>query len=791
MGTGHSVERKMMQTNFKTANLGYPRIGIQRELKKATESFWNGVLSRGELLKTAREIRAQNWKIQKAAGIDIIPSNDFSFYDQVLDMIVLLGAAPGRYGWRSGNVGLDTYFSMARGTQEKRGIGKASVPAMEMTKWFDTNYHYIVPEFHEGQTFKISSSKIFDEFKEALGLGIKTRPVLIGPVSFLLLGKEKDEVFGRLSLLGALLPVYVEIFKKLRDLGAESVQMDEPMLALDLDSRDQDAFQKAYAFLWKSNPGLEIMLATYFERIGDNLDFVVSLPVQGLHIDLVRAPEQLHEVDLKWPREKALSLGVINGRNIWKADLQKICADLKGIGSSGRKEYQIAPSCSLIHVPLDLDAETGLDAEIKSWLAFARQKLTEIVFVKKAFESGTKSIEAELKENQIAVRTRAKSFRIHDPKVKKRVASIQPWDFRRKSSFSGRQKIQKARLRLPLFPTTTIGSFPQTPDIRQARSQFKKGELTQAQYDRFLKEKIREAVAWQEKIGLDVLVHGEFERNDMVEYFGEQLKGFCFTHNGWVQSYGTRCVKPPVIFGDVSRPQPMTVSWSKFAAAQTKKPMKGMLTGPITILQWSFVRDDQPRSATAAQVAWAIRDEVADLEKAGLEIIQIDEPALREGLPLRRSDRKDYLDWAVKAFQIAASSVRDETQIHTHMCYSEFNDIIDSIAALDVDVITIECSRSQLELLSVFEKFRYPNEIGPGVYDIHSPQVPTVEGIAQLLQKAASLILPENLWVNPDCGLKTRGWHETELSLKSMVGAASRMRKLSSWNGSGSRPLSS
>lgn len=753
---------------LKTAVLGYPRIGDDRELKKATEAYWKGEISKEALLRAGREIRKKNWLLQKEAGIDIIPSNDFSFYDQVLDMTALLGAVPARYAWDQEVVDLDTYFTMARG-------GK--VPAMEMTKWFDTNYHYIVPEFHKNQGFEVASDKPFAEFKEALALGIKTRPVLVGPVTYLALGKSKDPHFSSFKLLDSLLKAYVEILKDLRTLGAEWVQMDEPVLALDLGTEAKSAFKKAYTVFAKEVPGLSLMLTTYFGPLNENLKLAASLPVTGLHVDLVRAPEQLPAVLRAFSKDKVLSLGVVDGRNIWESDLERILTTLKpAVKKRGEDRCVIASSCSLIHTPLDLDNEKNLDAELRRWLAYAKQKLNEIAVLAKALSGGERSVSAQLKQNKADIQSHRKSSRVHKKAVAQRLRSVKPKDTSRKSSFKVRQKIQQERLGLPLFPTTTIGSFPQTAEVRQARAQFKKGTLSEKQYNDFLKDKTRDAVQRQNEIGLDVLVHGEFERNDMVEYFGEQLEGFAFTKNGWVQSYGSRYVKPPVIYGDVARPKPMTVEWSRYAQSQTKKWMKGMLTGPITILQWSFVRDDQPRSVTAKQIALAIRDEVRDLEKAGIAVIQIDEPAIREGLPLRKTDWAKYLKWAVEAFKLSSCGVDDRTQIHTHMCYSEFNDIIKSIAAMDADVISIETSRSQMELLGVFAKFKYPNEIGPGVYDIHSPRVPSVEEMKTLLEKAGRVIPRRNLWVNPDCGLKTRGWQETTLALKAMVQAARAMR---------------
>lgn len=781
---------------IQAANLGFPRIGIKRELKKATEAYWKGEIDYAALRKVGAELRALHWQLQKDAGIDIIPSNDFSFYDQMLDTAAMVGSVPSRFrdaqqGIRvaavhqtasayavmadvaelsandAASVDFDTYFAMARGSD--------AAPAMEMTKWFDTNYHYIVPEFHEGQTFRLASTKALDEFNEAKALGIHTRPVLIGPVTFLSLGKAKDANLDPLSLLDALLPVYAEALASLAAAGADWVQIDEPILALDLSEGQEAALEVAYTAL--SSSGVKILIATYFDKLGSNLDVVLKLPVDGLHVDLVRAPEQLDVVVKVWPWERVLSLGVIDGRNIWRADLEKAFAKVEAaVSARGKGGVQIAPSCSLIHTPVDLDAEQKLDAELKSWLAYARQKLIEVAALKTAATKCKDAAREAFAGSAAAVASRAASARINNPAVKSRSAAVTEKDLDRGASFTTRQAKQRARLNLPAFPTTTIGSFPQTEAVRKARAAFKRGEMGAPAYDAFLMSATEDAVRKQEELGIDVLVHGEFERNDMVEYFGEQLVGFAFTQNGWVQSYGSRYVKPPIIFGDVSRPHPMTVAWSSYAQGLTKKPMKGMLTGPVTILQWSFVRDDQPRSETCKQIALAIRDEVADLERAGIPIIQIDEPALREGLPLRHSEWDAYLAWAVDCFRLAAAGAGPETQIHTHMCYCEFNDIMPSIAALDADVISIETWRSDMELLESFSEFKYPNEIGPGVYDIHSPRCPHTHDMSTLLGKAREHLAPDQIWVNPDCGLKTRRWEEVLPALKNMVEAAARAR---------------
>jgi 5-methyltetrahydropteroyltriglutamate--homocysteine methyltransferase len=765
---------------MKTNNLGYPRIGSNRELKKANELYWAGKITAEELLTTAAGIRKLNWELQAEKGIDLIPSNDFSLYDQVLDLTLTLGVIPVRYQeFARSNNSLDLYFAMARGAQ-KEG---QDVVAMEMTKWFDTNYHYIVPEFTKNQKFELFSTKIIAEFIEAKKLGIKTKPVLIGPVSYLLLGKEKEDDFHRIDLIEKIVPVYFEILTILQAEGAEWIQFDEPFLALNLTDKERNAVTYVYNEISKKFPSLKVILANYFDCFGENLDTVLALPVHTLHLDLVRCSSQLDDIleSTLFSKETTLSLGVVDGRNIWKNDFKKSLTLIqKATNAIGRERLMIAPSCSLIHSPCDLDLETNdaiLTPEIKQWLAFAKQKIEEVTLLK-SFANKEQEIENSLRfiENTVANEDRKISKVIHNQAVKNRVTSIKTGDDQRQSEFSIRRQKQIKLLNLPLFPTTTIGSFPQTTEVRSWRAKLKKGELSQNEYNDLLQKETEETIRFQEEAGIDVLVHGEFERNDMVEYFGEQLDGFTFTKNGWVQSYGSRCVKPPVIYGDVSRPNPMTVKWAEFAQSLTPKWVKGMLTGPVTILQWSFVRNDQARSETCTQIALAIRDEVTDLEKAGIKIIQIDEPAIREGLPLRKEEWATYLDWAIKAFRISASGVKDDTQIHTHMCYSEFNDIIQNIADMDADVITIECSRSQMELLDVFADFKYPNEIGPGVYDIHSPRVPSRTEMVTLLEKASAVIPVDQLWVNPDCGLKTRHWEETKKALIEMVAAAKEMR---------------
>ncbi len=747
----------------RSANLGFPRIGLHRELKKSLELYWKGDIAAATLHATAKELRARHWQLQRDAGIDVIPSNDFAFYDHMLDMTAALGAAPPRFAGITDPDAL--YFAMARGTTD--------APAMEMTKWFDTNYHYIVPELHRDQGFRLAGTKPVEHFLEAKALGIHTRPVLVGPLTWLSLGKAKDDGLDPLSLLDAVLPVYAELLATLKATGADWVQIDEPILVLDLNDAQRRAFRHAYEVLAPIAP--KIMLATYFGRLLDNTELAATLPVAGLHVDLVRAPEQLTAVLAALPGDKVLSVGVIDGRNIWRADLDKqLALASKAWDKVGKDRLEIAPSCSLLHSPVDLDAETDLDAELKSWLAFSKQKLEEVAALTSAMQQGRGAAREAFNASQSAATSHRQSPRIHKSAVKHRSAEALPLD--RPSPFPARRDQQRNRFKLPIFPTTTIGSFPQTSDVREMRAAFKHGRIDQPAYESFLEAETEKAVRIQERLGLDVLVHGEFERNDMVEYFGEQLDGFAFTKNGWVQSYGSRCVKPPVIYGDVSRPAPMTVRWSQYAASLTDRPMKGMLTGPVTILQWSFVRVDQPRSETCRQIALAIRDEVLDLEKAGIGIIQIDEPALREGLPLRHRDWAAYLRWAVDCFRITASGVADDTQIHTHMCYAEFNDIMPSIAEMDADVISIETSRSDMELLEAFRDFRYPNEIGPGVWDIHSPRVPSQGDMEALMRKAATDIPREQLWVNPDCGLKTRAWPEVEATLEHLVETARSLR---------------
>jgi len=749
-------------------NLGFPRIGERRELKKATEAYWKGDLDYAGLEATGAELRRANWDKQKKAGIDLIPSNDFSFYDQVLGLSCLLGNVPKRFGWDGDSMNIDVAFNMARGTD--------GAIACEMTKWFDTNYHYLVPEFTRQTTFKLVGSKIFDEFKEAKEQGIITKPVMVGPATYLSLGKVTDgSGMDKFELADALIPIYVEIAEQLAAEGAQWLQLDEPIFSLDLNDAQREVIKKAYSALAQVE-GIKILVANYFGELRDNLELFTSLPVAGLHIDAVRGVKEAQTVATRLDDQTWLSVGVVDGRNVWKTDLTRALETLASITAEiGTGRLMVGPSCSLLHSPVALRGEKKLDEQLINWLAFAEEKLDEIVCLARAVDG--KVDKAMLEANKAAMEDRAHSTLIHSEAVKKRAAAVTEADYDRAARYPERARLQSAKLKLPAFPTTTIGSFPQTQEVRKARAAHKKGAMSDADYDAFVEKQIDDAVKMQEDMGFDMLVHGEFERNDMVEYFGEQLSGYAFTKLGWVQSYGSRYVKPPIIFGDVSRAAPMTVKWSKYAQSKTDKPMKGMLTGPVTMVQWAFVRDDQPRSETVKQVALAIQDEVLDLEAAGLAAIQIDEAAFREGLPLRRSDWDAYLDWATHAFRLTASKVKDDTQVHTHMCYSEFNDIIEAIAQMDADCISIETSRSQMELLDAFVKFDYPNEIGPGVYDIHSPRVPARQEMIDLLKKATEVLPPERIWVNPDCGLKTRGWAEVEPALRHMVDAARELRE--------------
>ena len=755
-----------------SSNLGYPRIGPNRELKWLLESFWKKKINQTSLFENISNIKKDNWIKQRKAGIHFIPSNDFSLYDHVLDMCLTVDSVPDRFKKLKNKKDiLELYFAMARGYQN----GRIDIKAMEMTKWFDTNYHYIVPEFKPNQKFKLAFSKIIDEFLEAKNFGIKTRPVILGPLSFLFLGKSTSKKFNRFSLLSKLIPVYKEIFKLLKKFGAEWIQVDEPILSLDIENNIKKKFISTYKNLRKDSP--KILLTSYFSSTYPNYSLLKKINVDGIHFDLINTESKdLNKIIQNFPKNKFFSAGLINGRNIWRNNLSKSIDILKKIKRKiSSDKLIVSSSCSLLHSPVDLNKEENINSQIKDWLSFADQKLEEIVFLQRYFNSNLLQNSKFLMDNKTSVKKRKTSKLIHSNFVKKRIKSISSKMLRRKNNYFLRKMIQ-SELNLPLFPTTTIGSFPQTSEVRKYRLKFKRKEINAKKYENFLKNETKKAIKFQESIGIDVVVHGEFERNDMVEYFGEQLKGFIFTKFGWVQSYGSRCVKPPIIFGDINRTRPMTTFWSKYAQSLTKKIVKGMLTGPVTILQWSFVRDDQPREQTCKQIALSLLDEVLDLEKNGLKIIQIDEPALREGLPLRKNEWNSYLKWAIDSFKIASSSVKDETQIHTHMCYCEFDDILDSIEKLDADVISIETSRSNMELLDSFKNYKYPNSIGPGVYDIHSPRVPTFSEIKVLLEKAQKYLNKEKIWVNPDCGLKTRGWPEVKKALKSMTSVAKSLR---------------
>ena len=746
---------------------GYPRIGAKRELKFAVEAFWKGAKSEAELQAVAAEIRRLNWAAQKAAGADLLPVGDFSFYDQVLDTQVALGCIPKRFGFDAANLSLPEYFQLAR--------GNATQFAMEMTKWFDTNYHYIVPEWHADTEFAAHSANLIAQIKEARALGHDIKPTLVGPLTLLWLGKKKEEFGCRVAaLLPKLLPAYAQLLRELAAEGVDWIQIDEPILAVDAPKPYLDAFPAVYKEL--ANTGVRIIIGTYFASVAEHLNLLKNLPVHGVHIDAVRAPESVAVFADAWPANKVLSVGLIDGRNVWRANLSKVIDTLAPVAAKLGNNLWIAPSCSLLHSPQDLAVEEKLDAEIKSWMAFAAQKLVELGAVKQALAHGKESVKEAIAASDAAAADRATNKLIHNEAVQKRVADLPKGADQRKSPFAERIKAQQEWMKLPILPTTTIGSFPQTTEIRQARAAFKKGELSAADYDAAMKKEIAYCVEEQEKLQIDVPVHGEAERNDMVEYFGEQLAGYCFSQFGWVQSYGSRCVKPPIIFGDVSRPNPMTVYWSSFAQTLTSRPMKGMLTGPVTMFKWSFVRDDVPLSVVAKQIALALNDEVLDLEKAGIKVIQIDEPAIREAMPLKKAQWDEYLAWACESFRLSSTGAEDSTQIHTHMCYSEFNDILPAIASMDADVITIETSRSDMDLLTAFGDFKYPNDIGPGVYDIHSPRVPTAAEVEHLLRKAMDVVPVERLWVNPDCGLKTRGWPETIEQLKVMMDVTKKLR---------------
>ena len=779
---------------------GFPRIGRNRELKFATEGYWRGETSAEDLAATAKQIRVENWKLMQDAGIDLIPSNDFSLYDQVLDTITLVGAVPERYGWSGGQVDLDTYFAMARGRQS----GGVDVTAMEMTKWFNTNYHYIVPELGPETEFSLSSAKPFDEHAEAMEeAGIDTVPVLIGPVSFLLQSKPADGVsddFVALDLIEGLVEVYGEVIERLAEQGATWVQFDEPCFVEDRSEKELDALRLAYEELCKVHERPRILVKTYFDHVGDAYGVLRDLPIEGVGLDFTGfiheegigfgdAPFHEHGgrhnvefvADQGGLEDKWLFAGIVDGRNVWINHLEHSLDALESLRDR-TQQVVVSTSCSLLHVPLDLEAEPAggdadLDGELRSWMAFAVQKVGELTTLSKGLSEGREAIAAELDANDRALDSRRDSHRTRSPEVRARVEALTESDARRDTPFVDRKRIQQQRLGLPTFPATTIGSFPQTDEIRSNRRQLQAGEIEVAEYEERMRNEIDRVIAFQEEIGLDVLVHGEPERNDMVQYFGEQMLGYAFTQNAWVQSYGSRCVRPPIIFGDVSRAAPMTVEWISYAQSRTERPVKGMLTGPVTMLEWSFVRDDQPRSETCEQLALAIRDEVADLEKEGIPVIHVDEPAIREGLPLRRDRWDEYLSWATYSFRVATAGVGDETQVHTHMCYSDFGDILEHIQAMDADVTLIEAARSRMELLHHWERTGFMHDLGPGVYDIHSPRVPAAEEMAELLHEAARVLRPEQLWVTPDCGLKTRTWDEIDPSLRNMVQAAKQLRE--------------
>jgi 5-methyltetrahydropteroyltriglutamate--homocysteine methyltransferase len=755
---------------------GFPRIGPSRELKFATEGHWKGDVPAEELAATAASIRAANWRFAADAGIDLIPSNDFSMYDHVLDAIALVGAVPLRYGHAGGPIGPETYFAMARGRQ----TGSVDVTAMEMTKWFDTNYHYIVPELGPDTEFALSSEKPFDEHAEAKGLGIDTVPVLVGPITFLLLGKSADGVgedFDRLTLLDRLLPVYEEVVARLGSQGAEWVQLDEPIFVEDATAEALDALRHAYERLAAVSDRPKLLAKTYFDHVGEAYAILRDLPIEAVGLDFHRGSNNLDLIRSNGPLEgKTLFAGVVDGRNVWINDLGASLDLLEGLRDQA-DDVVVSTSCSLLHAPIDLDAEPDIDDELRSWMAFARRKVGEVAALARGLGEGRDAISTELRANAAALDSRRTSERTRNSTVRERVVALSEDDARRDSPFEQRREAQRAELDLPVFPTTTIGSYPQTAEIREARAALRKGEIDRDEYERRMRAEVERVIRFQEEVGLDVLVHGEPERNDMVQYFGEQMEGYVFTQNAWVQSYGSRYVRPPIIYGDVHRPKPMTVGWINYAQSLTDRPVKGMLTGPVTMLQWSFVRDDQPRSETCEQLALAIRDEVADLEAAGVGVIQVDEPAIREGLPLRRDRWDEYLRWAVYCFRVATSGVADGTQVQTHMCYSDFGDIMEQIQAMDADVLLIEAARSRMELLGDWERTGYAQDIGPGVYDIHSPRVPPTEEMVELLRAAADVLDREQLWVNPDCGLKTRGWEETEASLRNMVDAARQLRE--------------
>ncbi len=743
--------------------VGFPRIGEQRELKKALEAYWSGKISQDELKQTASDLRKRHWTYQKNAGIDMISVNDFSFYDNMLDMTVMLNAVPERY--KDIENCMDRYFAMARGDDNHK--------AMEMTKWFNTNYHYIVPELDINMDFKPNIDKIILEYKEAKELGIEPKVNIIGPITYVKLSKivNGDEK----AIIEKLVPVYKEIIAKLKELNPNiKIQMDEPYFVTNPTKEDLEILEKVYNELAND---ANIYVATYFEHSNEANEVLAKTPIKGMFLDFVAGSE--NSIKALVDAKKEVGIGIVNGRNVWVNDIEKSAAFVKGLTEAVENDkVHIGSSCSLLHVPYTLKYETKMDEDIKSWISYALEKLDEIRVINKLVkdEELNEYDKEVLEGNKIAIATRKTSKKIHDPIVQDRVSNLTEKDKHRSMPFEERIKLQHENLKYPILPTTTIGSFPQTPELRKLRRDYKNGVISEEEYKAKIKEMIADAVKFQEEIDLDVLVHGEFERNDMVEYFGEQLNGVAFSQNGWVQSYGSRCVKPPLIYGDVSRPKDMTVEWITYAQSLTDRPMKGMLTGPVTMLNWSFVRDDQSRRTTAYQMAIAIRDEVEALEAAGIKVIQVDEAALREGYPLRNEKRADYEDWAITSFRITTSSVKPETQIHTHMCYSEFSDIMDAIEAMDADVISIENARSDNSLLKIFKERGYKGEIGPGVYDIHSPRIPSTEEMVEQIEAILEVLPAEKVWVNPDCGLKTRKWEEVKPSLKNMVEAAKIVR---------------
>ncbi|RCW45283.1 methionine synthase (B12-independent) [Halopolyspora algeriensis] len=758
-----------MTTTIGSTVLGYPRIGPHRELKRALESYWAGRSSEAELRDVARTLRTNTWRELSDAGLDSVPSNTFSYYDQVLDTAVTFGAVPRRYTDLGANA-LDTYFAMARGND--------SVPPLEMTKWFDTNYHYLVPEIGPDTSFALTDRTPIEQYREAAALGVTTRPVLVGPVTFLLLAKPDGSApatFRPLDRLGDLLACYAELLRELHHAGAEWVQLDEPAFTADRSPAEKERLGHAYRVLGDLTERPKVFVPTYFGDAGESLHTLATAPIEAVGVDLVAGPVSPDRLPgITGLRDKTLVAGLVDGRNIWRTDLDSaLCTAATLLGVAGN--VAVSTSCSLLHVPYDAEAETSIDPQVKSWLAFAKQKVDEVVTLGRALSEGREAVGAELNASREAIADRGASERLRNERVRSRVDTLRPGDYRR-SECATRRPAQQHALRLPPLPTTTIGSFPQTADVRKARAALRNGTIDRTSYHQRMVDEIQRVIALQEEIGLDVLVHGEPERNDMVQYFSEHMEGFVSTDNGWVQSYGSRCVRPPILFGDVARPRSITTEWAKIAQSLTDKPVKGMLTGPVTILAWSFVRDDQPLEDTAAQVALAIRDEVVDLEATGIRVIQVDEPALRELLPLRAEQQRDYLRWAVDAFRLATSGVAERTQIHTHLCYSEFGEVIDAIVALDADVTSIEAARSRMEVLDDLNAVGFGRGVGPGVYDIHSPRVPQTDEVEKLLRAALESMPAERLWVNPDCGLKTRGYAEVDSALRSMVAAAAQVR---------------